>query len=90
MLCYLIHFDRPYKHARHYLGSTVDLDKRLALHRAGKGARLLQVLNAAGIGYAVVRTWEGTRADELALKARKAALRLCPVCSPNNQRVMQP
>lgn len=86
MLCYIIHFDRPYKHARHYIGVTRDLDKRLALHRSGQGARLLQVLNQAGIGYQVVRTWDGGRAVEKQLKARKAAPRLCPICNPNNRR----
>lgn len=48
-VCYLIHFERPYRHARHYLGWTVDLEARLAKHRAGNGARLLRVATAAGI-----------------------------------------
>ena len=26
---YLIHFDAPYKHAQHYLGSAIDLEARL-------------------------------------------------------------
>ena len=38
---YLVHFSEPYRHARHYTGWTVDLDARLAEHRAGRGARLL-------------------------------------------------
>jgi predicted GIY-YIG superfamily endonuclease len=29
---YLIHFDRPYHHARHYIGYTDDVDARLAGH----------------------------------------------------------
>lgn len=29
---YLLHFSKPYKHARHYIGYTDDLDKRLARH----------------------------------------------------------
>ena len=43
MTVYLLHFAPPYKHARHYLGSTDDLDARLAAHRSGRGARLTQV-----------------------------------------------
>jgi hypothetical protein len=31
---YLLHFDRPYRHARHYLGWAEDLDNRLAEHAA--------------------------------------------------------
>jgi hypothetical protein len=43
---YLLHFDRPYRHARHYLGWTADetVDARLARHRAGGGARLIAVI----------------------------------------------
>lgn len=49
MTIYLIHFEKPYKHARHYLGYTNDLEKRLARHRNGNGARLIDVINNAGI-----------------------------------------
>jgi hypothetical protein len=38
---YLIHLDRPYRHARHYTGWTPDLDTRLTRHAKGQGARLL-------------------------------------------------
>ena len=38
-LIYLLHFDRSYRHARHYLGYTENLDARLAAHRAGAAAR---------------------------------------------------
>ena len=29
---YLLHFDRPYRHARHYVGWTVDLPGRMSEH----------------------------------------------------------
>ena len=32
---YLLHFDRPYRHARHYTGWTEDLLDRLDRHAAG-------------------------------------------------------
>lgn len=32
-LVYLIHFDQPYQHTRHYIGSTTDLERRLKEHR---------------------------------------------------------
>ena len=54
---YLIHFARPYKHARHYLGYTEDLPKRLSLHKRGLGARLMEVVRNAGIDWVVARTW---------------------------------
>ena len=83
--CYLIHFDRRYEHAGHYLGWTPDLDKRLAAHREGRGARLMEVITAAGIGWHVARTWTGGRTLERALKDQHAAPRLCPDCTPHLQ-----
>ena len=78
---YLIHFDQPYRHARHYLGFSNDPIKRLDAHRASRGARLMQVVNAAGITWQCVRTWNGSRQDERRLKKYKAARLLCPLCS---------
>jgi hypothetical protein len=66
---YLIHFETPFRHARHYTGWTAgDLDARLAQHRAGAGARLMAVITQAGIdrtlarcvGTAAARVREGT------------------------------
>jgi predicted GIY-YIG superfamily endonuclease len=79
---YLIHFDTPYKHARHYLGYASNLAARLALHRASNGARLIEVINAAGITWQVSRTWSGNRALERKLKNQKNGPRLCPLCNP--------
>lgn len=80
MTVYLIHFETPYEHARHYLGFTTDLAARLAAHRAGSGARLMEVITQAGISWYVARTWEGGRNLERALKQRKNSPKLCPVC----------
>lgn len=90
MALYLVHFDKPYHHACHYLG-FVDtgryalqeaLDTRMAFHRAGRGSRLLGAVAAAGIDWTVVRTWEeGTRHDERRLKGHSST-RLCPTCNP--------
>ncbi|WP_306364375.1 hypothetical protein [Nocardia sp. CC227C] len=78
---YLLHFDRRYHHAGHYIGTTRDLEARLAAHREGRGARLLQVLKEHGIGWHLARTWDGGRALERELKGFKNAARLCPDCS---------
>jgi hypothetical protein len=84
---YLIHFDRPIGdldnprgQARHYLGYTEDLDARLAAHRSGNGARLMEVLAERGIGWRLVRTWRGGRDLERRLKDRHNSPRLCPIC----------
>ena len=59
---YMLHFDRPYRHARHYVGWTADLLDRLDQHAAGHGARLVAVIWHAGIGFTLIRICEGTRA----------------------------
>lgn len=82
---YLIHLDSPLgsdrKTAQHYLGSADDVAARLALHRSGRGAKLLAAAVARGIGFQVVRLWPGDRALERQLKQRGHAARLCPVCA---------
>jgi hypothetical protein len=62
-IIYLLHLDRPYKHARHYLGWASNLEARLAPHADGTGANLLRVAKEAGIGWTLARTWPGDRLD---------------------------
>jgi predicted GIY-YIG superfamily endonuclease len=84
---YLVHLEtrlgssHPNGSAGHYLGTTVDLDRRLAMHREGKGARILAAANQRSIGYNVVRTWPGGHELERRLKRQRNAPRLCPGCS---------
>lgn len=83
-MLYLIHFDRPYRHAQHYRGYCKDgkLLSRLRRHRQGKGARLLAVVRAAGIKFHCVRVLHnGTRAQERLLKKR-GLVSICPICNP--------
>ena len=77
---YLLHFDRPYRHAAHYTGWTTNLTTRLQEHATGHGARLLAVARTAGIGWQLARTWPGTRHTERALKRQGGASRRCPLC----------
>lgn len=78
---YLLHFERNYKHAAHYLGFAENLENRIKEHAAGHGARLTQVIRDAGIGFELVRTWDAqTRTFERALKNRRDARALCPNC----------
>lgn len=83
---YLLHFDRPYKHARHYLGSAKDLKVRLEQHARGNGARLIKVITEAGITWRLARVWKfggiwEARKFESHLKRRYGGrTRLCPIC----------
>ena len=81
-IVYLLHFDQPYRHARHYTGWTDDLLDRLDRHARGHGARLMNVICQAGIGFVLVRVCEGTRATERAIKNSGGAVRYCPACTP--------
>lgn len=81
---YLIHFSRPFKHARHYMGQTGDLAARLSRHKAGRGASLLAAAVSAGIRLHVVRKWTGSKAtakNEQRLKRTWKNSDLCPRCS---------
>jgi predicted GIY-YIG superfamily endonuclease len=78
---YLLHFNQPYKHARHYVGWTArNIKVRLAEHAAGHGARLLAVVREAGIGWQLARLWPGGRARERQIKRQGGHARKCPLC----------
>jgi hypothetical protein len=78
---YLLHFDEPYQHARHYLGWTGgQLQVRLSEHAGGRGARLLAVVASAGIGWRLARTWASVRARERQIKRQGGLSHHCPMC----------
>ena len=81
---YLLHFARPYKHARHYLGYTSDLNKRLKRHARGDGSPLIKAVIQARIQITLVRVWYGVDGNyEQHLKKTKNASRFCPYCGGN-------
>jgi hypothetical protein len=79
---YLLHLQRSYKHARHYLGYTENLERRLAQHRAGRGSSpLIAAAIAAGIEFELAATWPGDRAEERRRhEFKNSPARLCPIC----------
>ncbi len=84
-VCYLLHFDQKIAHAQHYLGKTVNLDRRLREHASGVGARLPAVAKSRGIGFVLVRTWKPEGDETLSqlerrLKRMKCSPQLCNVC----------
>jgi len=85
MSVYLIHFDKPLAHARHYMGfADGDMDRieaRLKRHKKNRGSALMAAVNAAGIDYKVARVWLNyTRDQERKLKKQKNSPDLCPIC----------
>jgi len=87
---YLIHFERPYKHAKHYTGWTTDLQKRLSRHAKGTGSRLMEVVKGEGILWVLARVWEGDRNLERRLKNWGGASRHCPICIQQAKQPEQP
>ncbi len=86
VIVYLIHFERPYYHAQHYLGSTRDLARRVEQHRSGAGSPLLAAVTLAGIPWQVVRTWRNAgRIGERDFKRLHCNPSLCPVCCKRAQ-----
>lgn len=83
MLVYLLHFDPPVAHARHYLGSTPDhnLHRRMQEHASGRGAKLTSVAAARGVRMTLARIWHAPdRTLERKMKVAKHLNRHCPVC----------
>jgi predicted GIY-YIG superfamily endonuclease len=80
---YLLHFERPYQgRMQHYLGWTVDLERRVQSHREGtSGSVTTTRAFEQGIGFEVVRTWPGGMDLERLLKAR-GVQNACPICEP--------
>lgn len=88
-IVYLIHFDKPYKHANHYIGFVEeDLCRRLQEHLDNYGSKLLKAVNNANIQWEVVRVWEGVdRNFERKLKKRKNSKQMCPVCNKRYENI---
>lgn len=93
---YLIHLARPYvarsgkgvQTVEHYIGWSEDIERRVADHQRGQGARILRVVRDAGISFDLVRTWPGEdRNFERKLKNQRDAKLLCPRCYPERRRV---
>lgn len=86
LVVYLLHFDRPVKHARHYIGitSAARLEQRQEEHRSGHGAALTRAAFRARIGWTVAKLWENANFSlERDLKRRGHLHRHCPICRPS-------
>ncbi len=81
---YVLHFDAPLAHARHYIGATLDLRARLIRHATGNGCRITRALAQAGIEWRLggvfqvspVALWEA----EKQAKRRHQGAELCDLC----------
>jgi predicted GIY-YIG superfamily endonuclease len=84
---YILHFDKPYKHAAHYIGYAIkDWEARIDEHRRGiSRVRIMEVIKAAGIGFEVAKVFKRVpKTFERKLKNRHGASKICPICKKNN------
>lgn len=81
---YILHFDTPFHHARHYTGSTRALLDRFTTHAYGDGARLMRVLMEEGVEWMLGGLWmtdqTNARKAERWIKGQKNAERYCQLC----------
>lgn len=86
-MVYLIHFDKKFHHACHYIGFCEEgrLSPRMEKHMRGEGSFLMKAVTKAGIKWSLVRIWPGeTRTFERSLKNYKKSSHFCPIC---NERI---
>ena len=83
---YLLHFERVVKGghmagARHYIGFTSDIERRLQQHASGEGSQFTKVAFRQGIGFQMGNFWPGAdEGFETKLKGRNEASRICTLC----------
>jgi predicted GIY-YIG superfamily endonuclease len=82
---YLLHYTKPVRGRRHYLGWSEDPVGRWDRHRRGRGALETRRAVEAGAQFVQAQTWKGTPALEARIKDwsnRHAAgyAGLCPIC----------
>jgi uncharacterized Zn finger protein (UPF0148 family) len=88
---YLLCFDVPFGHAKHYLGITIrPLPQRLRDHENGKGANLMNVVRKAGISWTLTRTWEDCDRNKERQLKNNPGTRYCPRCKEEKTRSEDP
>lgn len=80
---YLLHFSKNLCHARHYIGASQNVEKRVAEHKKNPRPKILKACKENDITFDIVRVWKNKeRGFERLLKNRKNAPELCPICNP--------
>ena len=80
---YVMHFEPPFKHARHYVGFTEhdDVATRLDEHLKGAGSRLVRAVAKAGHAVHIAHVFIGAdRHFERRIKNHKDVCQWCRLC----------
>jgi hypothetical protein len=92
-MVYLLHFDRPFKHARHFVGATKSVTTIKALLQGSATnvqSPLVDAARADGVAFVVARTWLNGYARTNDLPNRHNLGVLCPVCQLGAKRRRRP
>jgi|ERR1043166_1145738 predicted GIY-YIG superfamily endonuclease len=87
---YVIHFDPPHKHAKHYTGIVLNVQERFTEHSNGTGGKLTKVAVENGTKLLLHTIKSGlsfydAHALEIKLKKRHKASGYCPTCQKEKQ-----
>jgi hypothetical protein len=86
-----LHFTKPFGRARHYIGWSPDINRRVSRHKEGKGAKFTMGALRHGADLLLVRIWPGgDRRLEWELKHKDTHQALCALCSPLPARLESP
>lgn len=79
---YILHFHEPLGHARHYVGYSPNVSRRVDRHATGQGSAITKHLHKLGIGFEVAYVWQGAdRSFERSIKHRHGSItQYCPIC----------
>lgn len=84
---YVLHFETPLSHARHYVGCTTKIEKRLSAHAVGAGSRLTRELRRQGIAWHLASLFccsrQQMRRIERKIKNCHGGGRYCETCQGN-------
>jgi len=81
-MVYILHFDTPLAHAKHYVGYCDEsrLTERITEHAQGRGAHIMKVIRERGISFRLARTLPGDRNRERQIKNTHKVSNYCPIC----------
>jgi predicted GIY-YIG superfamily endonuclease len=81
MTVYVLHFDPPYKHAKHYIGYAENVKERFECHLKGNGNPLVRAAVEAGCKISLAHVFEGAdRTFERRIKSRRDVCKWCKLC----------
>lgn len=82
-MIYVLHFERAYHHAKHYIGIALDgnVNRRAFEHVTGIGSPLVKAVVEAGIEVYLTLTVPGDRKLERKMHNRHGT-NVCPRCKP--------